>query len=297
MLSLSSATSLSNKIAIGMTDDQILKKKGRKSKINTGVISQITAIVQLDNSINQNVIALELLESGVDRSQSFISRTLKKMNYLRKKLSLVPAERNSPRFIDLRQTYCNNLMNIFVEWLVFLDETGFNLHTLVNYGYSPVNTKAYSVVRANKTPNQSLMCAVDINNIIVSDIIFGAYDGDKFKIFIENELLPYFLNNRRSNLIIDNCRFYHRAYVLLLLNHSGIEYRFLLAFSPSLNSIKEFFNSIKAKYKAIRPRPSTLDQVKSIIRSIIENYDVSLRLFFDRMSELLRLGVSRQPFI
>ncbi|KAF7685715.1 hypothetical protein CDIK_3536 [Cucumispora dikerogammari] len=86
-------------------------------------------------------------------------------------------------------------MNIFVERLVFLDKTGFNLHTSVNYGYSPDNTKAYGVVRGNKNTNQSLMCAVDINDIIASDIITGAYDGDKFKIFIENELLPYFLNN------------------------------------------------------------------------------------------------------
>ncbi|KAF7685949.1 hypothetical protein CDIK_3302 [Cucumispora dikerogammari] len=194
---MSSASSLSNKIAISMTNDQILKTKGRKSRVNTEVISQITAIVQPDNSINQNGIALELLESGVDRSQPFISRTLKKMNYSRKRLSLVPAERNTLRLLDLRQTYCNNLMNIFVERLVFLNETGFDLHTSVNYGYSPVNTKAYSAVRANRDTNQSLMCAVDINGIIAFYIITDAYDGDKFKIFIENELLPYFLNNRR----------------------------------------------------------------------------------------------------
>ncbi|KAF7679701.1 hypothetical protein CDIK_4487 [Cucumispora dikerogammari] len=107
-----------------MTNGQILKKKGRKTRVNTEVISQITAIVQLDNSINQNGIALELLESGVDRSQPFISKTLKKMNYSRKRLSLVPAERNTLRLLDLRQTYCNNLMNISVERLVFLGETG-----------------------------------------------------------------------------------------------------------------------------------------------------------------------------
>ncbi|KAF7697582.1 hypothetical protein CDIK_1588 [Cucumispora dikerogammari] len=218
------------------------------------------------------------------------------MNYSRKKLSLVLAERNTLRLLNLRQAYCNNLMNIFVERLVFLDETGFNLHTSVNYGYSSVNTKAYSVVQPNRGTNKSLMCAVDINGTIASDIITGAYDGDKFKIFIENELLPYFLNNRGSILITDNCRFHHRADVLRLLNYSGIEYR-LSAYSSQLNPIEEFFNSIKARYKAIRPRPSTLEQVKSMVRSIIENYDVSLRPFFDRMSGFLRLGVSRQPFI
>ncbi|KAF7691504.1 hypothetical protein CDIK_2557 [Cucumispora dikerogammari] len=188
-------------------------------------------------------------------------------------------------------------MDIFVERLVFLDETGFNLHTSVNYGYSPVNTKAYSVVRANRGTNQSFMCAIDINDIIVSDIITEAYDGDKLKIFIDNELLLYFLNNRKFILIMDNCRFHHRADVLRLLNQSGIEYRFSPAYSSQLNPIEEFFNSIKARYKTIRLRPSTLEQVKSMVRSIIENYYVSLRPFFDRISGFLRLNVSRQPFI
>ncbi|KAF7685244.1 hypothetical protein CDIK_4007 [Cucumispora dikerogammari] len=132
-------------------------------------------------------------------------------------------------------------MHIFVERPVLLDETGFNLHTSVNYGYSLVNTKSYSAVRANRSTNQRLMCAIDINDIIAPDIIIRAYDGNKFKIFIENELLPYFLNNRGSILIMDNCGFHHRAGVLGLLNQSGIEYRFLSAYSPQLNPIEEFF--------------------------------------------------------
>ncbi|KAF7692226.1 hypothetical protein CDIK_2431 [Cucumispora dikerogammari] len=197
-----------------MAKDQILKKKGGKSRVNPAVIFQITAIVQLDNSINQNRIALEFLESRVDISQSFISRTLKKMNYSRKELPFVPAESNTLRLMGLRQTCGKNLMHIFVERPVFLDETGFNLHSSENYGYSPVNTRGYSVVRANRDTSQSLMCAVDISGIIASDIITGAYDGDKFKIFIENELLPWFLNNQGSILIVDNCRFHHRAVVL-----------------------------------------------------------------------------------
>ncbi|KAF7699619.1 hypothetical protein CDIK_1119 [Cucumispora dikerogammari] len=135
-----------------MTDDQILKKKGIKSKVNTEIKSQITATVQPDNSINQNAIALGLLESEVDRSHPFISRALKKINYLRKRLSLVSAERNTPRLIDLRQIYCNNLMNIFVERHVFLDETSFNLHTLVNYGYSLVKQNIIVSCRPTEAP-------------------------------------------------------------------------------------------------------------------------------------------------
>ncbi|KAF7694569.1 hypothetical protein CDIK_2149 [Cucumispora dikerogammari] len=279
-----------------MTDDQILKKKRRKTRgKHRGYISN-SSNSTLDNSMNQNGIAIELIESRFNRSQSFISRTLKKINYSSKRLSLVPAEINTSRLFDSRQTYCNNLMNILFERLVFSNEIDFNLHISVNFGYSPVNTKAYIVVRANRGTKQSLMCVVDINDIIVSDNITGAYEGDKFEIFIEFELLSYFLIHRGFILIMNNCRFHHRADVLRLLNQNEIEYIFLPAYSPQLNSIEEFFNSIKARYKNIRVHPSTLEQSKFVIRGIIENYDVSLSFFFERMSRFLRLGFSRQPF-
>jgi hypothetical protein len=105
----------------------------------------------------------------------------------------------------------------------FLDETGFNLHTSTNYGYSLNNTKAYAVVRANRGTNQSLMCAIDINGVVGYKKISGSFNGEKFKTLIETKLLPYFMNHRGSILVMENCRFHHRAEVLRLLNQNGIE--------------------------------------------------------------------------
>jgi hypothetical protein len=56
----------------------------------------------------------------------------------------------------------------------FFDETGFNIHTSQNFGYSLVNTKAFSISKANKGVNQSLMCVVDINGIILNEICNGS---------------------------------------------------------------------------------------------------------------------------
>ena len=77
-----------------------------------------------------------LAQNGITTSAPTISRYLKGMEITRKRLSIVPRERNTPRIIDLRQEFCRRINNIQDENLVFLDETGFNLHTKQNYGYS-----------------------------------------------------------------------------------------------------------------------------------------------------------------
>ena len=96
-------------------------------------------------------------------------------------------------------------MGISNSKLVFLDETGFDLYTSINYGYSPKNITGYTMVKANKDTNQSLMCTSDSNGVIAYEVIKGAYDGKNFKQFIQEKLLPYFLNHRDSILIIYNC--------------------------------------------------------------------------------------------
>ncbi|KAF7696539.1 hypothetical protein CDIK_1782 [Cucumispora dikerogammari] len=116
----------------------------------------------------------------------------KKANITRKKLTLVSAERNSSRVFDLRYKYAIKMNDIFLDRFVFLDETGFNLHTSRSYSYSSKNTKFFSTVKANRGINQSLMCAINKNGVIGYKIISGAFDRSEFKVFIENNLLEYF---------------------------------------------------------------------------------------------------------
>ena len=65
-------------------------------------------------------------------SQSFVSRILNKMNITRKRLTKIPIERNSIRILDSRQSYARDVINYTNEKFLYLDETGFNLHTSTN---------------------------------------------------------------------------------------------------------------------------------------------------------------------
>lgn len=99
-------------------------------------------------------------------SQSKISRTLKEMEITRKRLVRVPSERNSANTILARQVYARALTSISMSKLVYLDETGFNLHFNQSYGYSPKNVKAYMTFPANKGQKISLMAAISINGVV-----------------------------------------------------------------------------------------------------------------------------------
>ena len=128
------------------------------------------------------------------------------MNITRKRLSLIPAERNSPRILEARQLHARELLNILPERLIYLDGTGFNFHTIQHYGYSVRNTKAFLTVPTNRGQNVSLLATISTNGIIAHKVNEGPYNGGKFISFITQYLVPYFWDNSSNFLIMDILR-------------------------------------------------------------------------------------------
>ena len=156
------------------------------------VKSKISQFLLRDPSYSQKEISEELACNNISPLQSGISRILKKMNYTRKRLTRIPEERNTPRNIDLRQVYARGISFVPVNSLVFLDETGVNLHHTRNYGYSPINEKAVKTIRANRGQNISCMVSITINGVLGFKIKDGAFDGTTFIEFIEKRVKTSF---------------------------------------------------------------------------------------------------------
>ena len=296
-LSMQAIRNVANKISKGMSDVEIILKKGRKNKSNFELKNQLSAIVRQDNSLTQKGIADSLLSTGIKKSQASISRLLKQANLTRKRLSLVPEERNNERVLETRVQFARDIEQTDISKLVYLDETGFNLHSSSYYGYSEQNTKAYITVPANRGINISLMCAISINGVIGHRTVSGAYNGDLFIIFINEVLVPFFSSNRNYILILDNCRFHHRLDVIRCLNLNGITYKFLPAYSPQLNPIEEFFASVKARYNLKRPRPRTRTAVESEINAVLNSINYSFNNLYNRARNFLEIALSRRHFI
>ena len=105
------------------TTRPLLKRK-RKVKDESAMKSRLAVIVNDDNSLTQKGMSETLQLYGLHGSEPTISRTLKKMNITRKRLTKIPVKRNSEMVISLRYSYAMDMRNHSPAPLVYLDETG-----------------------------------------------------------------------------------------------------------------------------------------------------------------------------
>ncbi|KAI0979119.1 hypothetical protein GJ496_005767 [Pomphorhynchus laevis] len=145
-------------------------------------------------------------KNNVVGSQPTISRIIKKIGITRKKLSIIPEERNVTERIAARKEYAIDVSRIPDNNLVFLDETGFNEHLKRHLGYSPINNKAYTIVLANKGINRSVICAINLKGIIEYQYRQGSYNANLFIEFLCCVVVPYFSRNPNAIIVMDNAR-------------------------------------------------------------------------------------------
>lgn len=296
-LSLSTVKNLLHKICNGLESSDIIKKKGRKKNHDPIINNLLLSIVNEDNSLNQTGISDAMRISGRPISQPTISKKLKMLKITRKRLIRVPLERNLDRIINLRYKYAREMENIDLENIVYMDETGFNRHTMSNYGYSSVNTKAYAAVPGNRGINISLLCSISSRGVIGYRIKEGAFNGDLLLEYLENIILPYFNENPSSILIMDNCRFHHRLDVKEFLNLHHIVHKYIAPYSPQLNGIEEFFALLKSRYNSIRPRPRTAEQIKDCVKEKLDGIDTDLYPYYMHARSQIPLCLSRNHMI
>jgi len=296
-ISISCARSLCEKISCGSSDEEILQpKKGRPILPDDEIKSKIRVIIDRDPSHTLQSIREELMTKGTVISTPTISRYLKKLDYTRKRLSIVPIERNSTRTLDMRQEYCRKVNKIPDANIIFLDETGINLHNKKSYGYSMKNTKCFLTLPANRGKNNSVMMAISIRGIVGHGLVEGSYNGNLFGCFIKEHLKQHFDSNPNDVLVMDNVAFHHRSDIIEMLNEFGISYMFLPPYSPQLNPIEEYFSYFKSKYSSLRPRPINKIQLQERIIGLIQNEMVEFDGWFKHMRTWIERGISRHEF-
>ena len=84
--------------------------------------------------------------------------------------------------------FASEMEELFDHRILFLDESGFNLHTSNNHGYSMPDTDAIDYNIGNRGRNVSLRSILAASGIIYSETVVGAFNGIVFKQFIINAL-------------------------------------------------------------------------------------------------------------
>lgn len=252
------------------------KKRGQKKATKESLREEIEMIVNDDCSLTLQGIADNLANQPIV-SRSKICRELKEMGYSRKRIKIMVEKSNSAEVIEERFIYSVHLTNIQDGSIVYLDETGFNLHTSYHFGYAPVGANAIQTVPTNRGRNLSVLVAITVHGVLSFGMQQNAYNTESMLEWINEFFIPY-IENKNPIVIMDNARFHHANVVRNTLTNAGCNVLYLPPYSPQLNPIEEVFSMVKARYRIIKPRPATLDEMMRNIEEILislTNYDMT----------------------
>ena len=128
------------------------------------------------------------------------------------------------------------------EALLYLDETGFNLHVGVTRAWSEVGQTPVLVVPTNKGQNVSALVCISTVGVKMVTVKDGAFNSTDFVAFLTDmaNQNPALLSGE-ATLVMDNARIHHAVNVIQFLEEKGIRYIFLPPYSPELNPIEVLF--------------------------------------------------------
>ncbi|KAF0985318.1 hypothetical protein HZS_1611, partial [Henneguya salminicola] len=128
-------------------------KPGRKLTDNKGLINTIKDVITIDNSSTQVGIKTQLENMNFSVSRSKICKFMKQADITRKRLKKKASITLSQDPQQTRSRYASLFLSKRGLTFLFLDESGFNLPTSINYGYSDKNVDAVSFVTPNRGRN------------------------------------------------------------------------------------------------------------------------------------------------
>ncbi|EIE90001.1 hypothetical protein RO3G_14712 [Rhizopus delemar RA 99-880] len=124
-------------------------------------------------TLDQMVDALSDKFEGLSISKSGVDKHLKESwSYTLKRITKIPAKRNSPDVIELRfravEAWIKDSNISFMQNCIFIDEAGFNLHTVKSQGRSKKGEPAKVVVATTRGPPVSILgaiCSLGVINV------------------------------------------------------------------------------------------------------------------------------------
>ena len=115
------------------------------------------------------------------------------------------------------------------EQLVFIDESGIHLAMARRYARAPAGQRAHGA-KPTHPQNISLITALSLEGVIAALLIPHAVDGEVFKGFIENILVPVLEPGDR--VLMDNLKAHQVKGVEELTNEAGAKVHFLPSYHP-----------------------------------------------------------------
>ncbi|CAG8707848.1 7176_t:CDS:2, partial [Cetraspora pellucida] len=155
------------------------------------------------------------------------------------------AQKLVDQFSNIQKEYIqkiyNENINIYRD-MVYIDETGFNLHLSKSRGHAHRGQSAIRKVVSNRVKNISVIAAINENGVLHYKSILGLVNSEIFVTFID-ELLRIIPN--RKFLVMDNIYFHKSDIVKEIVKDTIYQILYIPPYSLFLNLIENCFSKIK----------------------------------------------------
>ena len=193
-----------------------------------------------------------------------ISRALTRIGYTVKLIRALPESRNCPETLQSRREYAQRFLGDAPadrRNVIWVDETGFNLHLRRKYGRARIGNRASITVANNRGRNISVCAAMSEEGFLYDRVRQGAYNAEAFVTFLEN-LFEKLRDAGRLQcwIVLDNVRFHHCTIVHECSQRNGHTLVYLPPYSPMLNPIESLFGKWKTLIRT-QGVSFTLDQL------------------------------------
>ena len=160
-------------------------------------------------------------KTGILVSAGTLSNALKKLKLPRKKKTFHATEReNNPEIVQKREEYIQAMPTIDTQHAVIVDEFGINLGMAREYGRASPGQRAEGHRPCNPGENITVIAGLSCHGIIAPLMFPGAINGEIFKVYIEQVLVPELKSG--DIVIIDNLSSHKAQGIEQMLKDSGM---------------------------------------------------------------------------
>ncbi len=159
----------------------------------------------------------------------------------------------------LRREYWETMREVRPEDLVFIDETGVNLMMVRLYARALKGERATGDRPCKTGKNVTLIGGMSLNGIVAALTLEGGTNGDVFKYFIEQVLVPNLWIG--ACVVMDNASIHKADEIRELIEGAGAKLVYLPPYSPDFNPIENCWSKVKEFLRSASARTrEALDQ-------------------------------------
>ena len=166
-----------------------------------------------------------------------------------------------------RQAFLDEIKNIPLNELVYIDESGLDENLHRRFGWSIRGDKIIGEVSGKARKRLSIIAALNGKEIKAPLYFEGYTDTHVFNGWIETCLVPEL--KAGQTVILDNASFHKSPKTKTLIEKAGCSLKYLPTYSPDLNPIEPRWAIMKARVRKHRGHDETIEKT---INTVFEMY-------------------------